>query len=74
MIDNMVFGSEKTVNQQEVENFMNEQGESAMYLELEAKFNEVFNQVDVDGSGEITSNEIHRIAAMFGEQTGEDVD
>lgn len=32
MIENMVFGSEKTVNQQEVENFMNEQGESAMYL------------------------------------------
>lgn len=35
---------------------MQEQGENALYLEMEAKFNEIFNQIDVDGSGEITSN------------------
>lgn len=34
MFQNVKFSSEKTVNQQEVENFMNEQGENAMYLEL----------------------------------------
>lgn len=66
--------TEKTVNQQEVDNYMNSQQFRIASQELRDQCNQIFDQFDVDHNGYITTNELQSVVQTILGATNSDAE